>query len=153
MYSKCAASVAGVLSENEFLSQLSFYLRLRLKIAPMKGFVSWFLFFVSTVGFVSGQQADYEDYWAMLGEDDIQGLKHGFLARPKIGLKWCSATIRSAKPNNKHENHRWHWARPLPDVALMAVATAQQLLQQQHQTGQWRGDPHKPISSSSTVVW
>ena len=79
--------MACVLSENDFLSQLPFYLRLRLKIAPMKGFVSWFLFFVSTVGFVSGQQADYEDYCAMLGEDDIQGLKHGFLARPKIGLK------------------------------------------------------------------
>ena len=50
----------------------------------MKGFVSWFLFFVSTVSFVSGQQADYEDYCAMLGEDDIQGLKHGFLAGNKV---------------------------------------------------------------------
>ena len=76
--------VAYVLSENDFLSQLHFSLRLRLKITPMKGFVSWFLFFVSTFGFVSGQQADYEDYCAMLGEDDIQGMKHGFLAGNKV---------------------------------------------------------------------
>ena len=36
------------------------------------------------LGQSSGQQADYEDYCALLGEDDIQGLKHGFLAGNKV---------------------------------------------------------------------
>ena len=42
------------------------------------------LILLHLLGQSSGQQADYEDYCALLGEDDIQGLKHGFLAGNKV---------------------------------------------------------------------
>ena len=42
------------------------------------------LILIHILGQSSGQQADYEDYCALLGEDDIQGLKHGFLAGNKV---------------------------------------------------------------------
>ena len=42
------------------------------------------LIFVHFIGHGSGQQGNYEDYCALLGEDDIQGLKHGFLAGNKV---------------------------------------------------------------------
>ena len=32
----------------------------------------------------AGQQPEYEDYCAMLGEDNIQGIKHGFMAGNKV---------------------------------------------------------------------
>ena len=38
------------------------------------------LIFIHILGQSSGQQGDHEDYCALFGNDDIQRLKHGFLA-------------------------------------------------------------------------
>ena len=50
-----------------------------MKVLSQFGLYTSGLIFIHILGQRSGQQGDHEDYCALFGDDDIQGLKHGFL--------------------------------------------------------------------------